>query len=85
MGKVTDILHAFQGLFLKKISEMKGISEDLGKMKIPLSPNVKLVKKWPYRLNPRYKEHVKVELERILDAGIIKSVEELEWIIPMVV
>jgi hypothetical protein len=36
-------------------------------------------------LNPRYKEKVKAEIDRILDAGIIEKVEESKWIIPMVV
>jgi hypothetical protein len=36
-------------------------------------------------LNPRYKEKVKDELDRMLDVGIIELVEESEWIIPMVV
>jgi hypothetical protein len=36
-------------------------------------------------LNPKYKEKVKIELDRMLEAGIIKRVEESEWISPMVV
>ena len=36
-------------------------------------------------MNPRYKERVKAELDRMLDAGIIEPVEESEWINPMVV
>ena len=64
---------------------MKGILDDLGEMKIPLKPDAKLVHQRPYRLNPRYKDHVKVEIDRMLDAGIIEPVEELEWISPMVV
>jgi hypothetical protein len=54
-------------------------------MRIPLKPNVKPVKKIPYRLNPKYKEKVKIELDRMLEAGIIEPAKELEWIIPMVV
>ena len=55
---------------------MKGISRDLGEMKIPLKPDAKPVKQQPYRLNMRYKERVKDELEKILDVGIIKPIEE---------
>jgi hypothetical protein len=33
----------------------------------------------------RYKEKVKAEIDRMLDARIIEPVEESEWIIPMVV
>ena len=54
-------------------------------MKIPLRPDAKPSKQRPYRLNPRYKEKVKAELDRMLDTGIIEHVEESEWIIPMVI
>ena len=36
-------------------------------------------------MNPRYKDCVKDEIDRMLDAGIIKPLEESEWIRPMVV
>jgi hypothetical protein len=64
---------------------MKGIKGPMGEMKIPLKPNARLVKERPYRLNPKYKEKVMIELDKMLEAGIITLLEELEWIIPMVV
>ena len=64
VGKITDLLHEFQDLFPTKFSEMKGIIEGLGEIKIPLRPDAKPVKQWSYRLNPCYKEKVKVELDR---------------------
>jgi hypothetical protein len=45
-------------------------------MKIPLKLDARQVKKRPYRLNPKYKEKVKIELDRMLEAGIIEPVEE---------
>jgi hypothetical protein len=57
----------------------------MGEMKIPLKPNAIPFKQRPYRLNPKYKEKVKIELDRMLEAGIIEPVEESEWISPMVV
>jgi hypothetical protein len=36
-------------------------------------------------LNPKYKDKVKIELDKMLEAGIIEPVEESKWIIPMVV
>jgi len=36
-------------------------------------------------LNPRYKEKVCLEIEKILEASIIEPVEESKWINPMVV
>ena len=85
MEKITYMLHEFQYLFPTKFSEMKGILGDLGEMKISLKADVKPVRQRPYPLNPRYKERIKVELDRMLDAGIIESVEESEWISAMVV
>ena len=68
MGKITELLHEFQDLFPTKFSEMKGIVDDLGEINIPLKRYAKPVKQRPYRLNPRYKEKVKEELDRMLDA-----------------
>jgi hypothetical protein len=64
---------------------MKGIKGPIGEMKIPLKLDAKPVKQRLYRLNPKYKDKVKIELDRILEAGIIEPVEESKWSIPMVV
>ena len=47
---------------------------DLGEMKIPLRPDAKPSKQRPYRMNPKYKERVKEELDHMPDAGIIEPV-----------
>lgn len=85
VGHITDLFQEYQDLFPTKFTEMKGILGDLGVMKIPLKEGAKPVKQHPYRLNPRYKEKVKHELDKILAAGIIEPVEESEWVSPMVV
>eukprot|EP00253_Pinus_taeda_P035663 PITA_35663 len=54
-------------------------------MKITLKLDVKLVKQRPYHLNPKYKEKVCLELDRMLAVGIIKPVEESDWVSTMVV
>ena len=54
-------------------------------MKIPLKLGAKRVHQRPYRLNPKYKEKVKEEIDRMLDTWIIESMVESEWISPMVV
>ena len=64
---------------------MNRILGDLGEMKILLKPDAKLVQQRAYRLNPQYKDHVKAEIDQMLDARIIVPIEESEWIIPMVV
>ena len=64
---------------------MKGIVGDLGEMKIPLRPDAKPSKQQPYRMNPKYKERVKVELDWILDARFVELVEDSYWISPIVI
>ena len=36
-------------------------------------------------MKPRYKEKVKIELDRMLNVGIIEPIEESEWISPIVI
>ena len=85
VSKVTKLLHEYQDLFSTKFSEMKGILGDIGLIKIPLKPDAKLVKQRPYRLNPKYKEKVRMEVDKMLAVGIIEPVAESEWVSPMVV
>ena len=85
VDKVIELLREYQDLFPTKFSDLKGIIGDLGVMRITLKPNAKLVKKRPYRLNPKYKERVHLELDKMLVAGIIELVEEFDWVSPIVV
>ena len=85
VDKVTELLHEYQDLFPTKITDLKGIIGDLGIMRITLKLDVKPYKQRPYRLNPKYKEKVCVELYKMLAAGIIEPVEESDSVGPMVV
>jgi hypothetical protein len=64
---------------------MKEVEGELGEMNIPLIPEARAVGHRPYRLNPIYKQKVKVKINRILESGIIEPMEESESISPMVV
>jgi hypothetical protein len=85
IDKIIELLHEHQDLFPTKFTDMKGIKGPMGEMRIPLKPDVKPLKQRPYRLNLKYKEKVNIELDRMMEAGIIEPVEESEWINPMVV
>lgn len=50
-----------------------------------MKPNGKPVKQRPYHLNPKYKERVCTELDKMLMVGIIESVEESDWVSLVVV
>eukprot|EP00253_Pinus_taeda_P007395 PITA_07395 len=48
-------------------------------MKITLKPDAKPIKQRPYRFNPKYKEKVCLELDKMLAVGIIEPMEEPDW------
>jgi hypothetical protein len=83
--KITKILHEYQDLFPTKFTDMKRIKGTMGETKIPLGLDERPIKKIPYRLDPKYKQKVRIELDRMLGARIIEPIEEFEWISPMVV
>jgi hypothetical protein len=64
---------------------MKGVAGEIGEMKIHLIPDSIPTRQRPYKLNLVYKKKVKEEINKMLEAGVIKPVEESKWIIPMVV
>ena len=85
VSQIANLLREYQDLFPNSFSEMKGIVVELGEMKIPLKPYVKFVKQRPYKLNPKYNEKVRQELDKLLIMGILVPMEESEWINPMVI
>lgn len=85
VDKVAELLREYQDLFPTKFLDLKGIIGYLGVMKITLKLDVKPVKQRHYRLNPKYKEKVHQELDKMLDVGIIEPLEESDWVSPMVV
>ena len=54
-------------------------------MKIPLNLDAKPIKIIPYKEILKFKNKVKLYLDKIIVAGIIEPLEELEWMSPMVV
>lgn len=54
-------------------------------MQIELKLDAKPVKHGPYKLNPRVKEKVKKEIDRMLAARLILPVDKSKWISPIVI
>jgi hypothetical protein len=73
---IVDLLCEYHDLFPTTFLEMKEIVWELGEMRIPLKLNAKPVKQIPYRLNPVYNKRVKVEIDRMLEFGIIEPITE---------
>jgi hypothetical protein len=83
--EIQSLLREYEDLFPKTFSELKGIKGVMGEMKIELKPGSKPVRHRPYHLNPRVKEKVKKEIDKMLEAGLIFAVEEAEWVSPIVI
>ena len=54
-------------------------------MKIDIKPDARPVKNRSYKLDHKYKEIVKKEIDNMLAAGIIYPIDQSEWASPMVV
>ena len=67
-------------IYSSNFLDLNGIIGDLGVMKITFKLDMK-----PYSLNPKYKEKVQLDLDKMLEAGIIEPVGESDWVSPMVV
>jgi hypothetical protein len=76
---ITELLREYNDLFPTMFTEIKGIAGELGEMKIPLRAKARSIRHRTYRLNLIYKQKVKVEIDRMLEAGIIEPEEESEW------
>jgi hypothetical protein len=85
MERITELLHEYSNLFPTTFTEMKAIAGEFGDMKIPLRPEVRLIRQRPYRLNPIYKKKFKAKINRMLESDIIEPVKESEWISLMVI
>eukprot|EP00253_Pinus_taeda_P035509 PITA_35509 len=85
IDKVIELLCEYQDLFPTKFLDLKGIIGDLGFKKITLKLDAKPIKQRTYRLNPKYKEKVSLELDKMMAASIIELVEEFDWVSPIVV
>jgi hypothetical protein len=78
--EIQSLLREYKDLFPNTFSELKGIKGVMGEMKIELKPRSKLVRHRPYHLNPRVKEKVKKEIDKMLETCLIFPIEEAEWV-----
>jgi hypothetical protein len=68
MNEFQILLWEYEDLFQKTFLELKGIKGSMGEMNIKLKPDSKPMKHRPYHLNPKVKEKVKKEVDKMLAA-----------------
>ena len=76
MDKVFELLREYHDLLSTNFIDLNGIIGDLRMMKFTLKPDMNLVKKRRYCLNLKYKEKVRLELDKMLTTDIIEPVKE---------
>ncbi|MCO5583833.1 hypothetical protein L7F22_037748 [Adiantum nelumboides] len=79
LNQVISFMHSFKDVFAWSYKDLEGIPQELGVHTIPLVEGAKPVRGRAYKLNPKYAEAVKLELEKMQEAGIIVPVEHSEW------
>ena len=72
------LLRKFIYLFPFNYKDLREVT--LKTHKIELVQNTKAVRQKTYRMNPKYAEVVKVELEKLLEARFIRPVENTKWV-----
>jgi hypothetical protein len=82
---ITKLLCEYNDLFPTTFTKIKGMVGEIGEMTIPLRAEARPIRERPCRLNPIYKKKVNADIDRMLEADIIKPMEESKWISPMVV
>jgi hypothetical protein len=83
--EIQSLLREYKDLFPKTFSQLKGTKGVMGEMNIELKLGSKPIRHRPYHLNPREKEKFKKEIDKMLEAGLIFPIEEVEWVISIVI
>ena len=65
------------------LDDLKGISPTLCQHDINMEPDAKPVVDHQRRLNPKMKEVVRMEILKLLEAGIIYPIADSRWVIPV--
>ena len=81
--EIFNLLKEYKDLFPSLVADLKVLNGEMGEMRIILKPDARPVKHRPYRLNPRVKEKVKAEVDKMLRTGQIFSVEKEKWVSPI--
>lgn len=85
MQQATSLFLEYKDVFAWSYKDLKGITLELGEHKINLIEGAKPIRQRPYYMNPKYKEKVKSEFDKLLEGDYIFEVENSEWVSPVVV
>ena len=81
--KLMLILKGHRKAFSYSMTDLKGISPTIATHRIFMEEGANPVADFQRKLKPEMKEVVRKEVIRLLDAGIIYSVKESDWVSPV--
>lgn len=80
---LVEVLNKWKNAIALKITDIKGISPSYCSHKINLEEGDKTVVQHQRILNQNMQEVVKKEVIKLMDAGIIYSISDIQWVSPM--
>ena len=78
-------MHTYKDVFAWSYKDLVGVPTSEGVHTIPLQEGARPVRGRAYKLNPKYAEAVRVELEKLEEVRIIIPVKHSDWLSPMVI
>ena len=84
VAKYKALVMEYRDIFAWSYKDLQGIPPEVAQHRIPLIPGAIPIRQKERRMNPQLQLVVKVELEKLLQAGFIKPVEITDWVSPMV-
>ncbi|CAM8962659.1 unnamed protein product [Rhodiola kirilowii] len=81
--RLLDVLREHRPALGYSIDDLKGIGPDMCKHRIHLEGDARPTRDALRRLNPKLNDVVKKEILKLLDAGIIYSITDSEWVSPL--
>ena len=85
LEEYVDLFKEFKDVIAWSYKDMTGIPPKLCQHCIYLEENTKPICQRPYHLNPKYSLKVKQEIDKLLDSGFIYSIDNSEWVSPIVI
>jgi hypothetical protein len=83
--ELKQLLKEFKDVFAWTYKDWKGIPPKLAQHIIELDNIIPSAHHARYKLNPNYDTIVKQNIDKLLVAGFIQSIEEVTWLSPIVV
>ena len=85
MEQLTKLLQRHEKAFAWNYGDMKGLSPTLCTHRIYINDGCLPFWQPQRRINPRLREIVKTELQKLLDAGFIYPIYDNRWVSPLVI